>query len=364
MTTKNQSIFMTGFLLGILFFPACQEKEQPQEIIRPVRYFQVFSTGGTRVRNFSGVAQAGLESRLSFRVPGTVKRIAVKLGDRIRAGQLIAELDSSDYQIRVQQAQAAALQSQAQARNANVNYERVRTLYENKGASAQDLSTARMASESGDAAVQAAEKQLELTQLQLSYTRITAPFNCEVAELSVEINENIQTGQPVFLLTSGSRLEVRVSIPEILISQIKAKDKVTVKFDAITGKEFAATISEVGVTTMGMGTTYPVTLILNQTDPDIRAGMAATAAFSFESQDNRIRFLVPTVAVGEDREGRFVFLAELIPDQEGFAVVRRKPVIVGELTADGIEIFSGLADGDLVVTAGLSHIVEGQKVKL
>jgi len=77
-------------LLLTLLFPSCKEKEQSQEIIRPVRYIKALSTRGGYVRTFSGVAQAGTESRLSFRVPGTVKRVAVGVGDRGREGQLIS----------------------------------------------------------------------------------------------------------------------------------------------------------------------------------------------------------------------------------------------------------------------------------
>ncbi len=73
---------------------------------------------------------------------------------------------------------------------------------------------------------------------------------------------------------------------------------------------------------------------------------------------------MPSDAVGEDRQGRFVFVVERLTDEEGYGIVRRKPVNVGELTADGLEIFEGLADGDLVVTAGISQISDGQKVKI
>lgn len=364
MTPKNHAkFFIVLFIVALLFF-SCQEKEQTEEIIRPVRTIKAFSTGGSRERTFPGVAQAGTESRLSFKVPGTINRVAVSVGDRVRAGQLIAELDSYDYQLKVQQAQASLAQAKAQARNADAAYDRARSLYENRSASKQDLEAARMAYESANAMAQASEKQLEQARLQLSYTKITAPINGAIAEVNCEANENVQAGIPLFLLTSGGQLEVRVSIPEILISQIEEDKEVSIEFDAIPDKEFQATVTEVGVKSQTMATTFPVTLRLKETDPDIRAGMAATVTFHFESKDDRVRFLVPSEAVGEDREGRFVFCVEPMPEQEGYGIVRRKPVVVGELTADGLEVFEGLADGDLVVTAGVSRITDGQKVKL
>ena len=83
-----------------------------------------------------------------------------------------------------------------------------------------------------------------------------------------------------------------------------------------------------------------------------------------ESGDERERFIVPSQAVAEDRQGRFVFVVEPIAEEAGFGTVLRKSVTVGELTAEGIQIFEGLADGDLLVTAGVSRIVEGQKVRI
>ncbi len=364
MTLKNLIKLCLILIMASLLFLSCQKEEPTQEIVRPVRIIQVFSTGGSRVRTFPGVARAGMESRLSFKVSGTVNKVAVRVGDRVKAGQLIAELDPYDYQLKVQQARASLLQAEAQARNANAAYSRVRSLYENRSASKQDLDSARMSYESANAMAQASEKQLEQALLQLSYTKITAPpIDGAIAEVHCEANENIQAGAPLFLLTASSQLEVNVSIPENLISQIEEERVVSVEFDAIPDEEFKAKVSEIGVKSITMATTFPVTLLLEQTHPDIRPGMAATATFLFESQDDRVRFIVPSEAVGEDREGRFVFIVESLPEEEGFGIVRRRSVVVGELTEEGLEIFEGLTDEDLVVTAGISHIVEGQKVK-
>lgn len=348
----------------MVLFPGCAAEEEPPEIIRPVRYQPVYSTGGSRARTFAGVAQAGLESQLSFKVQGNVKNIGVKVGDTVSVGQLIAELDPSGYRLQVQQDEAALVQAQAQSRNTDANYERVKALYENNNASRTDLDAARAASESGKAAVQAAGKQLELSQLHLSYTRLTAPVKGAIAEVAVEVNENVQVGMPVALLTSGGQLEVRTSIPEILIAQINEGDRVEVTFDALEGREFPARVTEVGVASTGMVAAFPVTVCLDDSDAEIRPGMASSVVFHFESRDERIRFLIPEVAGSEDRDGRFVYIVEAIQDDPGFGIVYRREVTTGELTAEGLEVFEGLEDGDLVVTAGVSRITDGQRVRL
>jgi multidrug efflux system membrane fusion protein len=349
-------------MLLVIF--SCGKEEQPQEIIRPVRYLQVFSTGGTRMRTFPGVVQAGLESKLSFQVPGTLRRIAVKVGDEVETGDLIAQLDPSDYELRVQQAEAALANAQAQARNTKAHYSRIRALYENKSASRTDLDAARAADESAAAAVKSAEKQVELARLQLGYTTLKAPTAGAIARVDVEVNENIQSGTHIVTLSAGSDIEVRVSMPEILIAQVEEGSDVMVSCDAIPDKEFVATVREVGIAATEIGTTFPVTVLLRDTDESIRPGMAASVAFRFESKDERERFLLPSQAVVEDREGRFVFIVEPMSDDLRFGLVHRRSVTVGDLTAEGLEVFEGLADGDLVVTAGVSLIREGLKVKM
>jgi len=352
------------FLFTTSYFSCSEAEKEQEEIIRPVRYQQVFLTGSARVRSFSGFAQAGLESRLSFKVPGTVKKVPVKVGDKVNSGNLIAELDSKDYQLRVQQARDAVKQAEAQERNASASYDRVRKLYENNNASRSDLDAARSSSEGAKAAVSAAKRSLELAQLNLSYTKLTVPVNGTIAAVNVEVNENVSPSQVIVILTSGSKTEVTVGIPEVLISQIREGSEVKVSFDAIPGKSFSAVITEVAVSTTGQTSTYPVTMTLKKEDPAIRPGMAAVVEFSFEAHEGRERFIVPSHSVIEDRDGRYVYVVEPITDEAGYGTIRRKSVTIGDLTAEGLEIFEGISDGDLVVSAGMSLITEGQKVKM
>lgn len=350
-------------LIGLSLF-SCGEQDQVKEIIRPVRYEKVYSTGGNRIRTFSGVAQAGVQSNLSFKVAGTLQRLTVKTGDKVKSNRMIAELDPTDYRLQVRQAEATQTQAIAQERNAVAAYERAMQLYENKNIAKSDLDAARAASESAKAAVSSMKNQLELARRQLKYTKLIAPISGSIAQVSCEINENVQAGQTIVILTSSSQIEVKIAIPEVLIYKIQEGNKVAVDFDAIPEEEFSATVTEVGVSTTGMGTTFPVTVRLDRTNPDIRPGMTATVAYLFQSKDERERFLVPSQAVVEDRKGRFVYVVEQIPEDKRYGTIYRHDVTVGDLTAEGLEIFEGLTDGDLLITAGVSRITSGQKVKI
>ena len=204
---------------------------------------------------------------------------------------------------------------------------------------------------------------VESARRRLEYTRLKAPVDGAIASVPIDVDENVEQGQQVVRMTSGSSPEVEVAMPGVLISQVREGDAVTVKFDALTDAVFEAVVTEVGVAAIGTATTFPVTVRLAQADPDVRSGMAAEVAFRFEARDSRERIYLPTHAVGEDRQGRYVFVLEGGPEN-GVGNVRRVAVEVGALTPDGLELLAGLTEGQRVVTAGVRRLTDGQRVKL
>ncbi len=352
-------------LLVILAVPVLGcggEVEEARTVIRPVRYQEVVASGAKRQRSFSGTARAGVESQLGFRVPGTVQSVSVVVGDVVKQGQEIARLDATDLRLQLQEAEATLSQALAAERKADADYDRIRGLYENENASKSDLDAARAQAESSRAQVAAAQQRRELARRQLSYARLTAPVAGAIASVLVEANENVGSGTPVALLTSGSRPEVEVAMPGVLISEVREGDTAEVSFDALPGASYPAAVTEVGVAATGAGATFPVTVRLTADDSSVRSGMAASVTFRFESGDGEERIFVPPVAVGEDRGGRFVFILE--PGEGELGTARRRPVAIGDLTPEGIEIKDGLTDGELLVTAGVRRIQDGQQVKV
>ncbi len=341
---------------------SCRKEEVNKEIIRPVRYQEVIIGGSERTRSFSGTAKAGIESKLSFKVSGTIKSINVKVGDVVKRGKLIATLDATDYSIKVKEAEAGLKEAESQELNAKNSYDRAKSLYETNSIAKSELDAARARFESTLANVERMRSALQYASLQLSYTRLVAPIDGTIAEVPAEISENVNAGRHVVTITSEGKAEVEISMPEVLISNVKTGKEATITFDAIRNKTFTGKVSEVGVSTSGFSTTYPVKVKLDEEDPEIRPGMAAKVIFNFESSDALNRIIVPPATVGEDSEGRYVITVS--PDSAGFGVANKVRVIVGELTAGGLEIIDGLVNGDLIVTAGVTRIQNGQKVKL
>ncbi len=360
-------VVLSGLCAGV-FGVACEAEQQTApERIRPVLYHRVERAGGPRSRTLSGVSEAGTESVLSFKVPGQITELPVKVGDTVRRRQRLAELDPTDYKLRLKQAEASRSNARAQRRNAQAAYNRVRALYANQNASRSDLDAAQAAFESARANMQAASQAHSLAKQQLSYTKLTAPVSGSIAQVDVEVNENVGAGQPIIKLTSGSRPKVTVALPESLISKVERGDEVEVTFSAVAGETFSAVVSEVAVEADASGAAFPVTAIINADPELIRPGMAAAVTFVFipegeEAGDDR--YIVPSSAVGQDRDGKFVFIVVESPEG-GLPTVRRQEVTVAEeMTSDGLEITNGVSEGDLVVTAGVSKIQDGMTVRL
>ena len=113
---RTEWLRFTGPILGAAWMAIVQlgcggEAETAQPVIRPVRYQEVVSSGGRRERSFSGTAQAGVESQLSFRVAGSVQSVSAVVGDSVQRGREIARLDATDYRLQLQEAEASLAQA-------------------------------------------------------------------------------------------------------------------------------------------------------------------------------------------------------------------------------------------------------------
>ena len=267
---RMRSLKSVAWIPVVIVLVGCdQEHVQLPAPIRPVRYVIAQPSSGVRERIFTGAAKAGIESNLSFKVRGTIQKLGLKVGDRVRKNQLIAEIDPRDYELAVQQTEASLAQAKAQAARAAADFKRMRRLFERDNASQADFDSARAAQDSARALVRAIEKQIELAKLQVSYTRLVSPIHGKVAEVPVEVNENVKVGQTIVVLHAGARPEVEVAMPEVLIREIRQGAAVSVALDSLPNRSFSGRVSEVGVAATEGLMTYPVTILLDRSDARI-----------------------------------------------------------------------------------------------
>jgi len=345
-----------------LLVSGCSGPQEEQEIIvRPVRTVVVNEDAAANLKTFSGVSRSAQESRLSFKVNGTIAGIPAKVGDRIVAGSVIASLDASTYDLQLQQAQATVEQSRAAARNARSSYQRTRALYANNNTSLGGLDSARAASDSAAAQLRAAAKSLQLAELNLSYTELTVDVDCVVDSISVAVNENVSTNTEIARVNCSDELEIEIAVPESIIGDFTNGKLAKIRFDAVDSREFNGRVIEVGVGANGLGSTFPVTVLLEaNNNSDIRPGLAASVSFE-NSTDSRGDYLLPLSAVVQGSEGTFVYVVNPLSNNEleSEGTIGKKPVSLGELQTGGIEVKAGLSSGDRVVVAGVSFVREG-----
>ena len=370
---KNISLFF----FFIFLFSACKEEKKSDivQVIRPVKYGKVIMSGDALTETFSGSAQSSKESKVSFKVSGTLTRLNVKVGDMVKKGQLIAKVDQTDYSVQYQQSVANNKTSETQIQsaktqliNSKATYQRVEKLYENNSVSISEFEQAKSALELAEASHNAAiaqanasAKQVESAQNQVSYSNLLAPFSGVITAVMVEENELIGSGTPIATISAMGNPEISVGIPEIFISKVKKDQAVDIVFSSIPDEVFSGKVYEVSFSSMG-GSTYPVTVRIDKPTEDIRPGMVADVQFSFNDGKKEVQKMVaPIAAIGEDNNGHFVF--GLNKEGENY-LVKKKKIEIGELTSAGFEIKSGLSNGEIVATAGLNTLLDGMKVRL
>lgn len=337
----------------------------PPAEIRPVRYAQAFVAGTDRTRTFPGIARAASEQDLAFRVAGTVTAVEVDVGSAVRRGQVLARLDFGDLELSRQQAEAGLAQARAQARNAGASYERAVALYESGNASMADLDAARASYESANASEASAATALRLAEQQVAYTRLLAPVDGSVSRVGVDVNEAVAAGQTVVvIIDTGGSPEVHVTVPEAFIGGLRTGRPAQVLFGALSDGNFGAAVTEVGTAAAGAGG-FPVTVRLDDgaAATRVRPGMAAEVTFSIEGRPGAAGVLVPPEAVGQDQNGRFVYVLSRAGAAD-IAIAERRTVETGALTPEGVEILAGVAGGEYVATAGLRTLAAGQQVRL
>ncbi len=346
--------------LALAGCPSAPENSEP--LIRSVRYITVKKTSESGARTFSGSLEAGNQSQISFQVAGRIRKLPVKTGQRIQPGQLIAELDPTDFELQLREGRANAAQARAQANNADANYQRVRRLYETGNTSRQDLDAARTARDTARSANVAALETVERIKRQLAYARLEAPAAGVINNVMAEVNEVVAAGRPVVLLQAGKALEASVDVPESFVRMIAIGDPAKVAIGALS-TQVDGVVQEIGVAAEGSGV-FPVMVKLSSDPAKARPGMVAEVVLT-PKKDAVLApegFKVPLTAIGEDRDGRFVFRLE--GDPGGTGKVIRQPIETGRLAGDGIYVVQGISEGQHIVTAGVSRIQDGLTVRV
>ncbi|MGQ3892602.1 efflux RND transporter periplasmic adaptor subunit [Legionella sp. CNM-4043-24] len=340
-----------AFAVPACFLTACEDRSSVKPpVIRPVKTQLIGVQANTTQRPFPGRAQAVQEIDLSFKVGGRLIERPINVGDQVKRGQLIARLDSREFEARLKSAQA-------EARRDEQNYRRAQQLSRGGHISTADFELLKTKATVARANVDLAEKTL-------GDAVIRAPFAGRIASISVKNHQTVTANQPIARLLDTSHIEMVVQIPETMISMIPHVREISVRFDAFPALSLQAKIKEIGNEASTETRTFPVTLSMDQPgDIKILPGMAGNALIStaLPENDGKQVISLPDSAVfspGPDKN-TYVWIVDVKTN-----TVHRQQVVIGELVTSGISIISGLKTGDLVVVAGVHSLREGDVVTL
>jgi len=357
MLRKIHPIFVLPILLLIT---ACDEKQKTQTDapLRPVRTIVASASDGITGRDFPGIVIAENRADIAFRVSGKLKELPIKEGDKVVKGQVIARLDQTDFKIELDD-------KQANYDKAKANYTRSAALIEPGHISQREFDQIKATYSTADA-------HLKTARQNLIYTELKAPFDGSITKIHVDNFEEVMGKGKIATLQDLQSMEVEIDVPESLMIHIRRGEErrqIHATFDAIKDKKFPLTFREVSAQADETTHAYKIRLSLPPIeDYTILPGMTATVVADrvpgIGGYGDERDIIVPSHAVLEDSKGRFVYIAEPESASSMTGVIHRRNVTTSRLTNAGLMITSGLEPNNLVVTAGMSKMQEGLKVRL
>ncbi len=353
---------IVSLLVLSLLFSCSEEKKKEKVFVRPVKYQVIGYLGGEKIRTFSGTAETDKIINLSFRNSGIITFYTLKLGKKVKKGELMGKLDNVQSRLSYEQSLTDQNSAESQMNTAKLSLNRVRLLFEKGSSSLSDFEAAKNAYKTAQESYQSAKRGVAIQQEQVRYGYLYAPEDGVISSVISEIDENIAAGQTIGTLNAGRDMEIELGIPESVINGIKEGMIVDVNFTSLDGEEFKAKVTEVAPSVDVNSATYPIRVTISNPTADIKSGMAANVTFDFSTRTvNTKTLVVATHAVGEDSKGNFVFLIE--KDGENM-IVKKQHITIGALSVEGFEVLSGLSVDQKIATAGLQTLIDGQRVKL
>jgi len=367
MTRTNSALTTALIGASIILATACgsgpTDDDRADIQAQPAKIVTVGAPGAS-ARTYPGRVQASQRVSLAFRVGGPVVAIHADKGQRVVAGQVLARIDTRDYEVRVANLEAQLAAARAQEVQAAEGYQRVRGLFEHDNASKADFDNAKAALDVGRAQVEATGQALRASRLSLADTQLKAPYDGTVADRLVEEHQTVAAGQAIIAFQGADGLEVLIHVPEREVADLtgKAPAAIEVRFEALSdGEVLPARVKEFATETDRQTQTFPVTLELEGTpSAGLMPGMTASVTWLTGNDISAPEtMVVPLSAVGSDADGR-TFVWRVDPDT---MTITRTFVTTGALTDFGIEILSGVGSTDRILAAGVDFAAEGQKVR-
>lgn len=361
---RTAAIRMAGFrMIGLVLLAtalaACGRGDQVSQPPRPVlvaRADAATGHGADGLSAYAGEIRAREEATLSFRVGGKLVRRLVDVGDRVRKGDLLAELDPGDLRLQVEALQAELAAADAQLARTRADHARTASLSRDQlvSRSALDQQTAALRAAEGQA--RAARAQFDLSRNQAAYSQLRSPQDGVVASRQVEAGQVVVAGQAVFGLAADGGREVAFALPESGIRDFKVGQAVVIELWSAQGERIPGRIREIAPAADPQARTYAARATLEGDAARVDLGQSARVYIPAALSGDALR--LPLSALHRGEKGQSVVWT--VDPKVNKA--RRIPVRIGPYAADGVAVLSGLKPTEWVVMAGGHLLHEGQPV--
>ena len=346
---------------GVSILSACSKQEAAPDPVRAVRTVVVASQSAGGSFEYAGEVRARTESRLSFRVGGKMLKRSVDLGDTVKAGQVLAQLDPRDLRLGQDAARAGVEAVQASYDQTLADYKRYQELKERGFIGPAELERREMTLKTLRAQLEQAKAQADVQGNQTRYTTLVADANGVITGVDLEPGMVAAAGTPVLRLAHDGARDVVFSVPEDKVGLVKSLSsqpgRFTVKLWGSEAEPMPATIREISAAAEAASRTFLIKAdIGNVPSSRVRLGQTATVLMELPQTSGVMK--LPLSALREDGGKTVVWLV----DRASMTVASREVKLGGADGNDAV-VIGGLEPGQVVVTAGVHVLTAGQKVK-
>jgi len=336
---------------------ACGGGDEKPPAPRPVLVAHPHGASALAADAFPGEVRARQESALSFRVGGNLVRRLVDVGDTVRGGQVLAELDPGDLRLQAEAARAQAGAATAELQRAAAERARYETLVADQLISRSAYDQANTAYRAAAGQAEAARAQLDVARNQAGYAQLRAPRDGVIATRQAEAGQVVGAGQVVFTLAGDGGREIVIALPEARIRDYRVGQPALVELWNAPGERLPARIREIAPAADPQARTYAARVALAADAAQaVELGQSARVYLQDARNDNALR--VPLSAL-QRRNGSGAAVWVVDPSTRR---LRLASVRTGAYGEDGVPVLSGLSASDWIVTAGGHLLREGQVV--